>query len=145
MEQNNKGVFDGGFSLCGPVGDFREQVNYFGDFNVVFNYFFPGILPITPKGLKPDQLNDLIAQWGTDDNPGPLQAQVIAALEANPNATRQLLSVTKASFVEEDPSTIGATVLGLLRYSVYATNDAITQTSNGMPYDNTEKRVSRLR
>ncbi|MGI9544800.1 MAG: hypothetical protein ACR2MX_16170 [Cyclobacteriaceae bacterium] len=137
--EQDKGIFDGGFSLCGPVGNFRKQVNYFGDFNVVFNYFFPGIMPITPAGLDDEvQLNDLIARWGTDDNPGPLQAQVIAALVANPNATRQLLNVTRASIDNDDQNTIGATVLGLLRYSVYATNDAISKL-NGMPYDNKRK------
>src|SRR5215212_2343377 len=37
--------FSGGLAACGPVGDFRRQINYFGDFRVLFDYFFPGMLP----------------------------------------------------------------------------------------------------
>lgn len=34
-------LFNGALTIAGPVGDFRGQVNYFGDFRVVFDYFFP--------------------------------------------------------------------------------------------------------
>ncbi|HEX2251607.1 MAG TPA: alpha/beta hydrolase, partial [Gemmatimonadales bacterium] len=39
--------FDGALAGCGPIGDFRAQLDYMGDFRVVFDYFFPGLLPGT--------------------------------------------------------------------------------------------------
>ena len=41
-------VFNGGVAACGPIGDFRGQINYVGDFRVVFDYFFPGLDPRQP-------------------------------------------------------------------------------------------------
>ena len=50
-------IIDGGLSSCGPIGDFREQVNYYGDFRVVFDYFFPGILPPGPINIPPELID----------------------------------------------------------------------------------------
>jgi len=40
-------VFHGGLAGCGPIGDFQSQGNYLGDFRVIFDYFFPGLMPGT--------------------------------------------------------------------------------------------------
>src|SRR4051794_33986473 len=52
-------LFNGGLPLCGPCGDFQKQINYYGDFRVLFDYFFPGVLP----GNVINVPNRLIAQW----------------------------------------------------------------------------------
>jgi pimeloyl-ACP methyl ester carboxylesterase len=36
---------DGGLALCGPIGSFRGQINYWGDFRVLFDYFYPHKCP----------------------------------------------------------------------------------------------------
>ena len=57
--QNPVSPFDGGLSMCGPVGSFQTQVNYFGDFRLVFNLFFPGVLPghsLSPSSLPSSRL-----------------------------------------------------------------------------------------
>ena len=46
--QNPYSPFAGGLALCGPVGSFQGQSNYFGDFRLIFDYFFPGVLPARP-------------------------------------------------------------------------------------------------
>jgi hypothetical protein len=123
------GLFDGGLATCGPLGDFRRQVNYWGDFRVVFDYFFPGILPPSPVAI-PDEL---MANWETVYAP-----RVAAAIAGNPGRTAQLLSVTHAPIDVGDPASIQETVLGLLWYSVFATNDGIA-TLGGQPFDNSRK------
>ena len=30
--EQNPGIFSGGLSLCGPIGDFRRQINYWATF-----------------------------------------------------------------------------------------------------------------
>ena len=44
------GVFQGALSTCGPTGNFQRQIDYLGDFNVLFNYFFPDVFQgkVTP-------------------------------------------------------------------------------------------------
>ena len=47
-------MLSGGLAACGPVGDFRKQIDYFGDFLVLFNYFFPNVLrSLTDFGETP--------------------------------------------------------------------------------------------
>ncbi|HSQ28632.1 MAG TPA: hypothetical protein VLN49_02215 [Gemmatimonadaceae bacterium] len=118
--------FDGGLAVCGPIGYFRGQVDYFGDFRVLFDYFFPGVLPASPIDIP----QDLIAHW--EDIYAP---KVIQAITLNPSATQQLLQVSHAPIDPNDPTTVGTTVLGILWYNVFATNEA-KQRLGGNPYDN---------
>lgn len=122
-------VFDGGIAACGPVGDFAKQINYWGDFRLMFDYFFPGVLPPEPFAVP----NSLIQNWDST-----YVAKVKQALAARPQATAQLIRVTKAPFDPFDPTTIEETVQGLLWYNVFATNDGI-QKLGGLPFDNTHR------
>lgn len=118
-------VYSGGLAACGPIGDFRGHVNYLGDFRVVFDYFFPGVLPPSPIAI-PDTV---IANWETVYVPAIEQA-----LQSYPSATAQLLNVTGAP-IGADPATVAETVIGILWYNAFGTNDA-TQKLGGQPFGN---------
>jgi pimeloyl-ACP methyl ester carboxylesterase len=118
-------VYNAAGAACGPIGSFQGQINYLGDFRVIFDYFFPGVIPGSPISITPEVMTD----WTTVYEP-----KILAALEANPSAAAQLIKVTGAA-VTSDPTTVGETVLGILWYNVFATNDA-TATLGGSPYDN---------
>jgi len=122
-------VFDGALSTCGPIGNFQKQTDYFGDFRVVFDYFFPGVLPPSPVAI-PDQV---MADW--DDVYKPA---IAAAIAQDPHATDQLLRVTRAAVDPADPGSVEKTVTGLLWYNVFATNDARVKLG-GQPFDNRHK------
>ena len=49
--------FAGGLAMCAPNGDFAAQVDYFGDFRVVFDHFLPGVVPGSPVEI-PQSLID---------------------------------------------------------------------------------------
>ena len=118
--------FNGGLAVCGPIGSFRGQIDYFGDFRVLFDYFFPGVLP----GTAIDIPQNLIDDWDGIYTPAVLQA-----ITANPSATQQLLRVSHAPIDANDLTTVGTTVLGILWYNVFATNEA-KERLGGNPYDN---------
>ena len=80
-------LFDGALAACGPVGDFAGQIDYLGDFRVLFDYFFPGVIPGGPVDV-PDTVR---AQWSSVFAP-----KVAAALAADPQATLELLTVGQA-------------------------------------------------
>ena len=126
-------AFSGGLAACGPIGSFTGQVNYWGDFRVVFDYFMDrpdfDVLPGNAVNIP----SSLMSKW--DSVYVPRIADVLAT---NPLNTQQLLSVTDAPFDPFDPNTIGQTTLGILWYNVFATNDAIDKLG-GRPYDNFDR------
>lgn len=124
--ERNPARFSGALAACGPVGDFAAQIDYFGDFRVLFDYFFPGLLP----GSAIEVPDELRANWESQYVP-----QVLAALESNPDAASQLIEVSGAAVDGGDPSSVGATVIEVLWYSVFATENA-QERLGGQPYDN---------
>jgi hypothetical protein len=126
------GDFQGVLAACGPVGDFRAQLDYFGDFRVLFDYFFPRVLgPAWTDG--PDY--GARARAAVAERWSYYQAQVLAALEARPLATAQLIATSRAPVDPFDPSSIGETVIGVLWYNIFATDDARARLG-GRPFDN---------
>ncbi|MGB2986748.1 MAG: hypothetical protein WBE26_12800 [Phycisphaerae bacterium] len=119
-------MFDGGLATCGPIGNFREQIDYFGDFRVVFDHFFPDVLPGSAVAI-PDEVID---NWE-----GVYVPLIQDSLRSDPDATEQLLGVTGAVTDCRNPDSVEATVVGLLWYNVHATNDAIAKLG-GQPFDN---------
>jgi pimeloyl-ACP methyl ester carboxylesterase len=121
-------VFNGGLAACGPIGDFRGQISYVGDFRVVFDYFFPGLIPGSAVEVPPS----LIDTWDTY-----FTNTVVPVLTAPENASKvtQLLNVTGVPYAPAVPATIAEGIKTELWYSVNATNDA-TAKLGGQPLDN---------
>ena len=142
------GLFDGGLAICGPVGNFKKQVNYLGDFLVLFNYFFPDFWDDVEFELKKIAGAQFVLEKPTPAGiPGILVNEdvweaivapmVVSAIQSNPSARRQLLRVANAPVDPDDPLSM-ETVLGVLWYGIFATNDAIEKLG-GIPYDNSRR------
>jgi pimeloyl-ACP methyl ester carboxylesterase len=125
-------VFDGGLATCGPIGDFAGQINYFGDFRAVLDYFYPGLVPGDPTDIPPE----LIETWDTY-YPETVYPEVFGP--ANRNALKQLVRVTRIPF---DRGNLGPTletsVEDVLWYNVFATNNA-SDVLGGQPFDNADR------
>ncbi len=117
-------VIDGTMAACGPVGDFQAQLDRFGDFRVVFDYFFPGVIP----GSAVDIPDSVQANWANRYAPA-----VVSAISADPDRTAQLLAVTG-----EPAENAALTAVGVLWYNIYATGDARTRLG-GQPFDNSTR------
>lgn len=118
-------LWSGGLALCGPCGDFQRQINYYGNFRVLFDFFFPGVLP----GTVIDVPQEMIMNWETVYVP-----QIIAAITEDPAKTIALLNVAEAPYTLADPTTIIQTVVGVLTYNLFII-DAIEKLG-GQPFDN---------
>lgn len=122
-------VFDGGLAMCGPYGSFQEQINYFGDFRVLFDHFLPGLLPPSPIDIPAD----LLTTWETDYYTNTIQPALTAS--TNTTAIDHLLTVSNAAFDQNDSTTKIQSIQDLLWYNVFATNDAKAKLG-GQPFDN---------
>ena len=121
-------LISGGLALCGPIGSFRGQIDYWGDFRVLFDYFYRQALPSSPVRIPPG----VMVNWEH------LYVPRIAGLIGNPDnqlTTLQLLNTSGAPIDPLNPSTAVDTTVGILSYNVFATNEAQDELG-GQPFDN---------
>ena len=129
-------VFSGGLATCGPVGDFRKQINYWGDFRVVFDYFFPYPTEVFPRWTQ----SNITIPTGVMANWPALSVQIANDVISKPHATEQLLRVMSAPVDPTNSATVTETVLGVLWYNVFATNDGMSKDKlGGNPFDNQQR------
>jgi pimeloyl-ACP methyl ester carboxylesterase len=126
LAERSPELFTGALATCAPIGSFKLQTTYVGDFRVLFDYYFPGAIPGSPVSIPPS----VMQQWQA------LHAPAIAALlAANPARTAELLRVARAPSDPAQPATMINTALDLLFYNVFGTNDAAAKLG-GNPYGN---------
>ncbi len=126
LAERSPELFSSALATCAPIGGFRRQVDYVGDFRVLFDYYFPGLLPASPVNVP----LAVMQNWDTQYVP-----LITAALATHPARTLELLRVAKAPFDPAVPATAVNTALDLLRYNVFATNDAAARLG-GNPFGN---------
>jgi pimeloyl-ACP methyl ester carboxylesterase len=119
-------LFAGGLASCGPVAGLSHQVSHVGDFRVLFDAFFPGVLPGSPVRI-PAALREA---WTTR-----YAALVRDALEADPDRARELLTVARVAFDPSRPGSVADAALALLWHNVFATGD-INARLGGNAYGN---------
>jgi hypothetical protein len=140
LERSNPG-FDGGLILCAPTGSFDAQVSYFGDFRVLFDYYFPGLID---NDANP---GNTWRPWGTGGSvlipevvqvaweAGVLPAVIAGQVQANLSRARELLGVAGVAYDASNLATIAQSVIAVLSYNILATNDAVERLG-GNPYGN---------
>jgi pimeloyl-ACP methyl ester carboxylesterase len=132
LAERSPGLFSGALSACGPIGDFQKQIDYFGDFRTLFDYFYPNVLPTSPISI-PQKLQD---DWEKIYAP-----QVDDVITSNPVSATQLISTSLAAVEQPTPTAIVSSAVNILWYNVFATND-IRQKVGGNPYENQDRRYS---
>jgi pimeloyl-ACP methyl ester carboxylesterase len=124
---------DGVLAACGPIGDFAAQIQYLGDFRVLFDVYFPGVIPGSAV-LIPQEVID---RWDQVYVPA-----IEMALRANPVAALELLRVAGVPIDLTVPAdTAVANVVAVLWHGVFATNDTRARLG-GNPYDNTARQYT---
>jgi pimeloyl-ACP methyl ester carboxylesterase len=118
--------FDGALAGCGPVGNFRAQLDYIDDFRVVFDYLFPGLIPGSAVEV-PQSVRD---RWDEIYVPA-----IVVALAADFDAAVELVNITGAPVAGNDLRSIAETTVGILWYNIFGTEDA-QQRLGGQPFDN---------
>jgi len=119
-------LFRSAFAACAPIGSFRAQIDSVGDFRVLFDYFFPGVIPGSPVTIPAG----VFENWNTVYVP-----RVLLALAGRPDRAAELMKVSRAAVDPANPASAAATALGLLTYNVLGANDAAAKLG-GNPFGN---------
>jgi len=125
-------LFDGALAGCGPIGDFQGQLNYIGDFRVVFDYLFPGVIP----GNAVDVPETVRSRWETTYVPA-----IVFAIATNFDAARELIRITGAPVAGNDLRSVAETTVGILWYDVFGFADAQARLG-GQPFDNVTRQYA---
>jgi hypothetical protein len=123
-------VFDGGLAACGPIGDWVEQVNYFGDFRVLLDYYFPGIIPSTEVTIPLSLIDDWTNNAYFDTVVEPLIFDPGSAFSLT-----ELLATSQVPHVPGVTETIRTAVEDVMAYNIMATNESMEKLG-GNPFDN---------
>jgi pimeloyl-ACP methyl ester carboxylesterase len=131
--EQNPGVFKAGYALCGPVGDFPYQINYFGHARATFEYFFPNVVP--GYGIFNDSSLPISSRkW--DEY---FEKFVEPLMDSKPSRWKQWV---KVAGLPDDPADVNSSILNsakdALRYTVINLQDAV-DTLAGFPFDNSRK------
>lgn len=126
------GIYAGGLAACGPIGSFQAQLDYIATFRLIFDYFFPGLMPGSAVEIPQAFLDDLSS--GAITWNGFFETNIAPVISAPENAGKvaQLLRITRAP---EDMANFTTTISDALRYNVIGTNDA-QEKLGGSPFDN---------
>jgi pimeloyl-ACP methyl ester carboxylesterase len=120
-------LFRSALAACGPIGSFRQQINYVGDFRVLFDYYFPEVpLPGSAVFMPPTDPVTFEAV---------LRPAIAEAMMLRPLRALELMRVARVAYDPANLATVITSAVNLLRYNVLGLSDAIT-TLGGQPYSN---------
>lgn len=130
LAESFPGQYDGVVSGCGLLAGGATELNYVADARVLFDYFFPGVIPFGPFDLPPDPVF----------LPGhPLYDAVLKALTDGLSSagkpTPQFARAAKLQAIT--PSEIVTAGLNTVGFTVRQAADLLEITHGHMPYDNT--------
>lgn len=125
MAEQFGGQYDGALLMCGVLGGSRLHFEWLGDVRVLFDLFYPGVLPgdvtYMPPGI--DLLTQIIVPAQTAILANPVPAFTIAALTQTP------LAGTNANEVVQS-------LITALAWHARGINDVTARAQGHLAYDN---------
>jgi pimeloyl-ACP methyl ester carboxylesterase len=118
---------DGAVAACGPIGDFRRQLDYFGNARVLFEVFWPGLFPGKPFDPHPD----VVGSW-----PEYFDDVVWPTISAEKDRLNEWFRVAELAVdAAATPASFETTARDVLSYTTLNSRDA-EDTLGGFPFDN---------
>jgi pimeloyl-ACP methyl ester carboxylesterase len=118
--------YSGMLSVCGGNGGAQRQWDYFFTARILFDYFFPGVLPGDARSMPALDIRSFVNNVAPD---------VVAAIVANPSAAMEMAAVDQYDLHYNDfGELVNGIVQSLVIHSI-GVNDLLA-TANGNPFDN---------
>jgi len=131
LVERHPGAYAGALALCGPVGGGLLETNYIANVRVLFDFFFPGVIP-----------GDFLHVPPMDYSSDSRQVQaIVGAILANPAAAVALASVDQVEIPWTGDFADGTLINSIVRalgYNVRGVNDLLDRIGGLSPFDNTQ-------
>jgi len=118
--EKHPGLFAGAVPMCSLVGGGPLEIDYIYNVRVLFDYFYPGVLPGDALNV-PEGLN-----FGADVVP-----TVIGAISANPDPALQLAAIDQIELPFTDFGELINSILSPLFFNIVGTPDFLDRTKEG--------------
>jgi pimeloyl-ACP methyl ester carboxylesterase len=126
LAETKPGDYQGALALCGPLGGGRLETDYIGNVRVLFDFFYPGVIP-------GDALHVPQMEFSADS---PVVKAIVAAIIADPQKAVALASVDQIELPYRTLSELVLSIVRPLGYNVRGTNDILARTAGQSPFGN---------
>ena len=121
--------YDGALPMCAPIGGGVAEIQYLSDARVMFDYFFPDVVPGGPFSVPVD----------TSFAPGSavfngVLANLIGGLSSPGQPTLQFANVAHLPFTNANE--LLGSAMSVVGFSVRFSNDVLERTNGRIPYGN---------
>lgn len=125
LAEGKANQYDGALLMCGVVGGSRYQFNWVGDIRVLFDYFYPGVLP-----------GDVTA-WPANLNPyAEIPPRVLAAIGANPTGFGAIMRIDQTPLAGTNQTELVTSLITDLIWHARGIGDVTGRTQGHLPYEN---------
>ena len=119
------GQYDGVVPICGVNAGTTKQLEYVVNVRVLFDYFYPGLLPGSPNAPVPGYVMDAAKQQ-----------QIIAAVTANPIGMLVIASTAQTPLEFTNTTQLVTSLLNALAYHARGADNVLTFTNGKFPVGN---------
>ncbi len=126
LAETYPGDYQGALALCGPLGGGRQEIDYVANVRVLFDFFFPGVIPGDALHVPP-------MEFSADS---PVVKAIVAAILAEPQKAVALASVDQIELPYRTLSELVLSIVRPLGYNIRGTNDLLARTGGQSPFGN---------
>lgn len=127
LAESDPGQYAGLLSVAGALGGSQAAIDYYGHIRVLFDLFYPGVLPGSLLELPPNLnlLNDVIIPAAT-------------AIAAHPEGAFAISQITQTPVPFRSGEELGASIVGALVFHAIALDDLLQRTHGHSLFGNRE-------
>jgi pimeloyl-ACP methyl ester carboxylesterase len=116
--------YDGALLMCGVLGGSRAHFNWLGDIRVLFDHFYPGVLP-----------GD-VTQWPSNLNPYVVVQPAVLGALANPTGFGAMLRIDQIPLAGTNQTQLVTSLITALIWHARGIADVTDRTQGHLPYGN---------
>jgi pimeloyl-ACP methyl ester carboxylesterase len=124
LAETHGNQYDGALLLCGMVGGAEAHFNWVASIRILFDYFYPGVLPGTPTSMPPNI------------DPFAIIGLVQAAITANPAPAFYIAAIDQTPLAGTSPSEIIFSLAYALVWHARGINDVTSRAHGHVPFTN---------
>lgn len=124
MAEKEPGDYDGILSIAGPIGGTDMQLDYVANVRLLFDFFYPGVLP-----------GDVLNVPG-DLTPAGIQALVVPAVLADPTGVFLISQIDQTPLPAPTNEALIGSLIYALTWNIRGIDDVLARTHGETPIDN---------